>query len=464
MRAIVKPGVFNGTFRVPASKSHTIRRLIIASLAQGESVIEHPLDSLDTQSCIKVCRDLGADIDVQYADSDDSPNPDVPGKGKLIRIVVNGLGIGSGGSFKKPEKPLDAGNSGTTLFLTMAAAALGTECFYFTGDSQTKQRSAGELLGALEGLGVRAVSKKGNGCVPASIQGPILGGRVSLSCPTSQYLSGLLLAAPLAPAGTVTEIDVPLLNEKPYIGMTLAYLDAQGIQYNFKEDYSYFRIEGGGVYKPMNGPVPGDFSSAAFPACAAAITGGPVTLLGLNPHDTQGDKKIFRILDWMGCHVEWFETGTSDTEDKPEVNDEWELVISRSGTLKGMEIDLNDTPDMLPALAATAVYASGETGLVNVAHARIKETDRVQVMAKELNKLGAVIEEMTNGLIIHGKGGQGVSILQGGKAKGHGDHRVAMALAIAALGADRPVEIDGVECVDVTYPGFLKLLGAEIRE
>lgn len=464
MRAIVRPGNFTGTFRIPASKSHTIRRLLIATLAEGESFIEHPLDSLDTQSCMQICRALGADIECIYADDDSSPNPVVPGKGKLVRLSVKGLGIGAGGKFRGTDKALDTGNSGTTLFLSMAISALGDRLFCFTGDSQIEQRSAAELLGALNGLGAKAVSARGNGCVPISIQGPLRGGRISLSCPTSQYLSGLLLAAPLAPKGTVTEIDVPLLNEKPYIGMTLSYLDSQGIKYKAKNDYSYFRIEGGSAYKPVNGPVPGDFSSAAFPACAAAVSGGPVTLLGLNPHDTQGDKEIFRYLVRMGCHVEWIGSGLSDTQGGMNTNEEWELLISRPGELKGQEFDLNASPDMLPALAATAAFASGETGLVNVAHARMKETDRVSVMAAELKKLGAVIEELSDGLIIRGKGGQGVSMLHKGKVNGRGDHRIVMALAVAALGADGPVEIDTAESVNITYPGFFDMLGAKVLE
>jgi 3-phosphoshikimate 1-carboxyvinyltransferase len=442
MRAIVSPGIFNGTFRVPSSKSHTIRRIIIAALAKGTSIIDHPLDSLDTQSCISVCRTLGAEIDLQYDE------------GTLIRLVVKGLGIGDGGHFHHAEKALDVGNSGTTLFLMMAVAALGNEQCYFTGDSQTKKRSAAELLNALIGLGVNAISENDNGCVPAFIQGPIKGGRISLSCPTSQYLSALLLAAPLAPAGTITEIDVPLLNEKPYIEMTLSYLDEQGVNYECNKDFSCFKIEGGAYYKPMKGSVPGDFSSAAFPACAAAISGGNVTLLGLNPNDTQGDKKIFDYLSKMGCNVEWIELH----------DNEWELSISRKGNMQGFEIDLNDTPDMLPALSVTALFASGKTSLVNVAHARIKETDRVKVMAEELGYLGAKIEERSDGLIIHGKDENAPAILHGGKVKGHGDHRVVMSLAIAALGADGPIEIDSAESVDVTYPGFLSLLKAETKE
>jgi 3-phosphoshikimate 1-carboxyvinyltransferase len=266
----------------------------------------------------------------------------------------------------------------------------------------------------------------------------------------------LLLAAPLAPAGTLTEIDVPLLNEKPYIGMTLAYLDAQGIPYEKREDLSWFRVPGGGSYRPMNGPVPGDFSSAAFPAAAAAIGGGPRTLLGLNPGDTQGDKAFFEVLEKMGCQVSW----------DPAVP---ALTVSRSGPLRSGEFDLNSTPDMLPACAVVAAFAGGDTSLVNVAHARLKETDRIAVMAAELGKLGVKATECPGGLLIHGRGGEapgsetqgtGAGLPGGGKVDGHGDHRIVMAFAAAALGAGGPVEISGAESAAVTYPGFLELIGA----
>jgi 3-phosphoshikimate 1-carboxyvinyltransferase len=240
---------------------------------------------------------------------------------------------------------------------------------------------------------------------------------------------------------------VPLLNEKPYIEMTLSYLDAQGIPYETEKNFSFFRIRGGASWKPRSGPVPGDFSSAAFPGCAAAISGGPVTLLGLDPEDLQGDKAFFAFLAQMGAGVEW----------KREADGEPVLGVYRRGPLKGGEFDLNATPDLLPVIAAAAAFARGDTALVNAAHARIKETDRIAVMARELAKLGIGTEERPDGLIIHGGGA-----LRGGKTCGHGDHRIVMALAAAALGAAGPVEIDGAESAAITYPGFLKLLQAEI--
>ncbi|MDR3131192.1 MAG: 3-phosphoshikimate 1-carboxyvinyltransferase [Treponema sp.] len=459
MRILIKPHRFSETVRVPASKSHTIRRLLLAALGEGVSEIRYPLDSLDARSCVAVCRGLGADITELRAEDPLCPNPaDEEGK-RLVAWTVRGVG---GAGLRANGGPLDVGNSGTTLFLVLAAAALGREDVVFTGDAQIARRGAGPLLEALRGLGITVSSGPG-GCVPITVRGPWRGGRVSLPCPTSQYLSALLLAAPLAPAGTVTEIDVPLLNEKPYIDLTLSYLKAQGIPWEGAADYSYFRIPGGASYKPVNGPVIGDFSSAAFPGCAAAIGGFAIggsailgestalgestTLLGLDPHDCQGDKAVFDMLAHMGCDVAW-----------DRLDGEWRLRVSCGGGLRGGRFDLNDTPDLLPVAAVLGAYAEGETALVNVAHARIKETDRIAVMAGELGKLGAAITERPDGLVIRGGG------LRGGAVDGHGDHRVVMALAVAALGASGPVEIAGAESAAVTYPGFPELMAAHIIE
>lgn len=441
MYGIIKPHRITGTIPIPASKSHTIRRLFMAALGEGVSEIEHPLDSLDSRSCLAVCRALGAVIEVHPALHADRQS--------VWR--VQGIGSGAaGGTGNVPDKPLDVGNSGTTLFLALAAAALRKEPVTFTGDAQIRRRSAAPLLQALAGLGIQ-VSSAPQGCAPITVQGPWKGGKVSLPCPTSQYLSALLLAAPLAPAGTCTEIEVPLLNEKPYIEMTLSYLDAQQVVYEAAQDCSWFRIRGGASYRPLNGPVPGDFSSAAFPACAGAITGGPVTLLGLDPEDKQGDKAFFTMLQDLGAKVIW-----------EKHNDTWMVTVSRTGPLKAGRFDLNATPDLLPIMAVIASYTDGETTLVNVAHARIKETDRIAVMAEELGKLGVWTEELPDGLRIRGTCAAAGTfpVLRGGRVDGHGDHRVVMALAVAALGAEAPVEIQGVEAADVTYPGFLLRLGA----
>jgi 3-phosphoshikimate 1-carboxyvinyltransferase len=439
MRVRITPRRFSGTVKVPASKSHTIRQLLIASLADGLSRIQYPLDSLDTRSCISACRIFGADITEVNNEQG-----------------IAGLEIKGNGGFKKKAALagayIDVGNSGTTLYLALAIAGLQNEGIKFTGDEQIQKRSAAPLLHALAGLGVNCESGGGpEGCVPVTIKGPWKGGRVSLPCPTSQYLSALLIASPLAPAGTVTEIDVPLLNEKPYIEMTLSYLKEQGIPFEAAPDFSRFVIPGGSSWKPISRSVPADFSSAAFPSAAAAITGGPVTLLGLDPQDTQGDKFFLEMLKSMGCEVRFADGENGKT-----------VTVSRNGPLRGGTFDLNETPDLLPAAAVVAAFAEGDTALVNVAHARIKETDRIAVMAGELAKLGVKCTERPDGLVIHGES----SLLPPPSSlfpviDGHGDHRIVMAFACAALGSPVPLEIAGAESAAVTYPGFLQLLNAE---
>jgi len=451
MRARISPHTFTGTVRIPASKSHTIRQLLIASLADGASEIIAPLDSLDTQSCAAACRAFGATVIEHRTQDTQCPNA-------LAAYTVQG---NSGfKNIQNGSRLINVGNSGTTLYLALAAAGLGSEPFEFTGDEQIQRRSAAPLLEALAGLGIQAVSRNGSGCAPIVIQGPWKGGRVTLPCPTSQYLSAILLAAPLAPAGVVTEIDVPLLNERPYVEMTLSYLNAQNIPWEadggnadgYDSDFSHFVIPGGAAWKPFSRSVPGDFSSAAFPACAAAITGGPVTILGLDPKDLQGDKLFLTMLAEMGCTVQWEQAAAGAAE--------YRLTVSRSGPLRGGWLDLNATPDLLPAAAVTAAFAEGDTALVNVAHARIKETDRIAVMAAELAKLGVRCTERPDGLIVHGVGGK--AAVSGGCINGHGDHRIVMAFAAAALGAQAPIEIDTAESASVTYPGFLALLNAEM--
>jgi 3-phosphoshikimate 1-carboxyvinyltransferase len=474
MNVHITPRRFTGVVKVPASKSHTIRQLLIASLADGVSEIKNPLDSLDTHSCIETCRAFGAGI-TAYQDNDniiywkvrginafkqpayqksisnftENSKTETPDYSKDNNSLCDsGLPDEASSQLRSIPSPLkdakiNVGNSGTTLFFALAIAGLQEELVLFTGDEQIQKRSATPLLDALAVLGVQ--SKSSNGCAPITIQGPWKGGKVILPCPTSQYLSALLIAAPLAPAGTVTEIEVPLLNEKPYVEMTLSYLKAHNIPFDGVS--RHFIIPGGSSWKAFSSFVPADFSSAAFPAAAAVITCGKITLLGLDPQDTQGDKFFFEMLKTMGCDVEWHQTPLS-------------VTVSRSKPLCGGIFDLNETPDLLPAAAAVAAFAEGDTAFVNVAHARIKETDRIAVMAKELAKLGVNCTERPDGLIVHGKGGL-FPITEAPIIDGHGDHRIVMAFAAIALGSPVSVEITDAECAAVTYPGFLKMVSAE---
>ena len=424
------PAQLNGRVSVPASKSHTIRAILLASLAEGESTVTGPLESADTRSCIAACRALGAVIE---EDAD----------GTLIVTGTGGRPAPPPGHTGGPVE-IDAGNSGTTLYLAASAAALAGFPVIFTGDEQLRSRPMGPLLKSLGDLGAEAVSLELTGNPPIRIQGPITGGKTSIECPTSQFLSSLLIAVPLA--AEASDITVPILNEKPYVDMTLAWIRERGIELE-QEGYTRFRVPGSQSYKAFEKRVPGDFSSATFFFCAAAVTGSDLLIDGLDMDDTQGDKVIVEILETMGCPCEPAEGGlfVRGTE-------------AAARGLKGAELDLNDTPDALPALAALACYAEGETRLINVPQARLKETDRITVMREELSKMGADVEELPDGLIIRAR--QYPARLRGASLDGRGDHRVVMALSVAALGAEGPSLIGTAEAVNITFPGFFAVLDA----
>ena len=218
--------------------------------------------------------------------------------------------------------------------------------------------------------------------------------------------------------------------------MTLRWLDEQFIMYD-NTDFKHFFIPGGQQYRAFAKQVPGDFSSATFFLCAAAVTGSTLTLKGLDMSDSQGDKAVVHMMEKMGCRIE---TGSN-------------YVKIEGHPLQGCELDLNDTPDALPALAVTACFAEGKTKIYNVPQARLKETDRIAVMKEELEKMGAEIEELPDGLVIKGNGE-----LTGTKVSGHGDHRIIMALAIAALASRGETTIDDISAVSITFPNFFKLL------
>lgn len=428
MEKTIHPGKLAGTVRIPGSKSHTIRALLIASLAEGTSHIREPLYSADTRSCIDACRAFGAVIDEQT---------DV--------ITVQGLG----GLPKPPTEPIDVGNSGTTLYLATGLAALVEGSTVFTGDEQIQARPIRPLLDSLQDLGARIEYLEKDGFPPFRISGPISGGRTSIECKTSQYLSSLLLALPLAPAdGKPSVIEVPLLNEKPYVDITLSWLSEQGIT-PARKGWEEWTVEPGASFTAFDKPIAGDFSSATFMLCAAAMTGSKLRLEGLDMTDSQGDKAVVGIMQEMGCAVSI---------------EEFAVTITGPGhpdcptkTLKGGEFDLNAIPDALPALAACAACASEEVRLVNVPQARLKETDRIAVMAAELSKLGVDIQERPDGLVIK-PAAAGAPKFHGTTVHGHGDHRIVMSMAIAGLVCEGSITVDTAETAGITFPDFFPLL------
>lgn len=404
----------SGKIIIPSSKSQTIRALLISVFSRGVSYIKHPLISDDTESCINAVKAMGADVN----------------------ILENGdITVDATYAFSDmDELSIDAGNSGTTEYLSLPMlSSLGIQV-NIDGDEMLRKRPLKPLLDALESLGAETESTEG--FPPASIRGPLDGGECTIECKTSQYLSGLLLGAPLAIGDC--HIKCSVLFEKPYVKMTLKWLDDQGIKYRISDDLEEVWVKGGQSYKPLDTYIEGDFSSASFFFVAAAIHGTEVTVEGLDKNSTQGDKEILNILEKMGCSIKW--NGMAVTVKGPE-------------KLKGGVFDLNAIPDTLPALSVAAAFAEGDTILENVEQARIKETDRIKVMRENLNELGVEAEERRDALIIHGNGS-----VKGGKAKGYGDHRVIMALAILGTRTEEKTEIDDVSAASVTFPTFFDLL------
>ena len=433
MKLIVKKSRLKGTVVIPGSKSHTIRAVAIASLATGQSLMRNPLISSDTQAAVACYRALGAVIDTS--------DP------KLWKIT------GTGGEITPPPEVIDVGNSGTTLRIAMGSAALAEpgQTTTFTGDEQIQTRPVGPLTDALSELGAKCTSLKNNGKVPVEITGKLTGGKTTIAATTSQYLSSLLLCAPLAHEDS--EIDVTLLNEPGYVQMTLDWLDKQQIEYentNFtdlicgnrrKESdlICVFKIKGNQRYKAFEATIPADFSSATFFLCAAAISADEVTLLGLDFSDSQPDKAVVDYLRAMGADIS---IGPNSVTVK----------ALRHGGLKGAELDMNKTPDALPAMAVTAAFAEGSTKLLNVPQARSKETDRIKCMAKELKKMDVAVEELPDGLII------GPSRLKPAELHGWADHRIVMALSLAGLNLDNQCSIDTAEAISVTFPNYVELM------
>jgi 3-phosphoshikimate 1-carboxyvinyltransferase len=396
----------HGTVNAPPSKSHTHRAVLIASLAGGTSTIKNPLVSDDCLATIQACQKLGATLDV----------------GKEVKIT------GLDGRPLAPGSGIDAQSSGTTLRLLTAVCALCDGETVLTGDASVQARPMGPLLRSLVELGAsRACSLNGNGLPPVAVAGILKGGRTIIESSSSQFLSGLLVSCPLAESDSV--IEARHVNSRPYVSMTLEHMRRAGVTVGH-EGLDKFYIEGGRSYKPADYTVPGDHSSAAFLRAAAYITGSEIRIEGLADDDIQGDRVITDIIRRMGSGVK-------------------------------RSIDMRDIPDLLPVASVLGSHAAGTTELKNARHTRHKESDRISSLCAELKKMGADILEKPDGLVVS------YSRLRGGEVEGHGDHRIVMALAVAALVAEGKTVIHGAETLSKSYPDFaddMARLGANIRK
>lgn len=421
----VKTQQLHGKIHIPASKSHTLRAILFGALGTGKSCIQHYLPSNDAFAMIEACRMFGATLDV-FED----------------RIEIQGLN----GHINHTEDVIQAGNSGIVLRFCAAIGALAQHPVVITGDHSIRhQRPIKPLLSGLKQLGVSATSMRGDDFAPVIIQGPLLSGIATIAGEDSQPVSALLIAAAFAPGPITLNVTNP--GEKPWIALTLDWFDRLSIPYE-NRGYSYYHLSGNHRYDGFSYHVPGDLSSAAFPIAAALVTQSEITVHNVDMEDTQGDKELIAVFQKMGAII------AIDPARKT-------LCVKKDGILKGQKIDINNFVDAITILAVVACYAEGETVIYNGAVAKQKECNRIRCIATELRKMGAQISETDDGLLIQ------KSSLRGAHVQSYQDHRMAMSLSVAALGAEGETLISSTECVAKTFPTFVRdfnALGATIKE
>lgn len=401
---------------VPGSKSLTQRALIAAALAEGSSTLLGPLTSEDTEYTSAALRAMGVEVDVSCAQE----------------WQVHG----KGGRIATPVAPIFLGNNGTaTRFLT-SVVALGAGDFTITGGPRMAERPIQPLMDALKGWGVEISSVANTGCPPLAIQAKGLqGGRTLLpEGKSSQYLSSLLLVAPYAARAATLDVSGEVLS-KPYVTMTMAVMEAFGVKVHANEELNHFVVPQG-LYRGRRYQIEGDASSASYFWAAAAVTGGRVTVSNVPNPSLQGDAVLVSMLEQMGCRVEKADAG---------------ITVTGPPQLKAIEVDMANCPDVAPTLAIVAAFAAGTTVIKNIAHLRIKECDRLHVMATELAKIGVKTKELPDALIVEGDPGR--TKLTGAVIDTHDDHRIAMCFAVAGLVVPG-ISIADEGCVAKSFPDF----------
>ena len=386
MNLLVGPSPnLRGTVKAPPNKSHSFRALIMAALAEGASKITDPMVSNDWT----------------------------------------------------PEDILNCGNSGIILRFFTALAACCEGYTVLTGDESLRHiRPCQPLVDALNHLGAWAVSTKGDGHAPLVVRGKLTGGRAEIDGMDSQPVSALLIASSLA--SSPTELTVHRPGEKPWVGMTLHWLNRCGVEVS-NQEYQVYRVRGGSGWKGFDCRIPLDWSAAMYPIVAAVVTpDSEIHLPGLDPADVQGDKAVLNVLRRMGADIETVD-GT---------------IRARSSRLTGMEIDCNDFIDQFMLLAVVGACAEGRTVLTNAEICRNKECDRIRQTCQALRAMGAEVEERDDGLVIQ------KSLLRGARLSSAADHRMVMTLAVAAMAARNPTLITDIDCIKKTFPNFVEQMQA----
>ena len=421
----------SGTVRPPGSKSITNRALVCAGLARGESLLEGALDSDDTRVMVGGLAALGIPVAADWE------------RGEL-RVS------GSAGAIPAATATLDCAASGTTMRFLAAVCALGRGEYRLDGTPRMRQRPIGDLLAPLRDLGIDAVAESPGECPPVVIRSPgLAGGDVTVRGGTSsQFASGLALAAPCTPRGMRIAFAGRRVSV-PYLEMTRHVMERFGGRCTVLPDGGWHVAPTG--YTACRYAIEPDASAASYFFAAAAITGGRVTVPGLSRGSLQGDVAFCDALERMGCTVTWSD-GHGTAGDGPDGTPGGITVAGRAS--RGIDIDMNAISDTVPTLAAVAVFAAGPTIIRNVAHIRDKETDRIGDLVRELRGVGVDARETPDGLVIT-PGPR--AALRAASIATYDDHRMAMSMSLVGLGVPG-IRIENPTCVGKTFPRYWETL------
>ncbi len=420
----IGPGRVGGSIVIPASKSLCHRAILMASLAQGRSLIDNVYFSKDVEATLQVARILGSKVQADGS-----------------RVLIDGCGIHAGSSQRAASGPtlIDCSESGSTLRFVVPILSIAGIPATFTGRGKLPERPMDVYYRLFDQQGIAYQTR--NGKLPLTVTGRLSGGQICIDgSVSSQFVTGLLMALPLAKEDSVLTISGTFAS-RPYVDLTLGMSRRFGIRIDEKDDHT-FVIKGNQTYRAANLSVEADASQAAFMAAAGLIAAGDQGLMieGLDPETRQGDLAFLKFAASMGGHIEWTEKG---------------LKVKRSDLRGDHVFDCENCPDIVPILAVLAAYDHGTVTITHAERLRIKESDRLQAMTEEMTKAGAAIEQTPDGLII--KGGRP---LQGGTVQAWNDHRIAMSMAVAALGSREGITIRGAECISKSWPTFFEDLAA----
>ena len=434
----IEPGALKGNISIPPSKSIGHRAIICAGLAEGSSRIENIIMSQDILATMEGISALGARIRaVDEPDIADDKATRSKSKSESKSLEIEGIAYP-----QAPKSSIDCRESGSTLRFLLPLASLTGQAVTFTGQGRLKERPLDEYYKIFREQGVKYITEKG--VLPLTVQGRIQPGEFNLRGDiSSQFISGLLFALPLLQTHSVVNITTEI-QSKGYIDLTLDVLHKFGIMVERKTSQEFW-IKGKQKYRPSHFRVEGDYSQAAF-WIVAGIVNGRIECLDLRPDSLQADREICSIVKKMGGDLRL----------------EHEILSVRPSTTCGTVIDVSQCPDLVPILAVLGSLSRGTTRIINAGRLRIKESDRLRAMATELNKLGAQVRELEEGLEI-----EGVDYLKGGvQVDSWNDHRIAMALAVAALRCRQAITLTGFEAVNKSYPHFwddFRMLGGKIH-